>query len=166
MDTTIHQQGGCLCGSIRYVVRAEPLRVMICHCTACQKITGSAYMVEPIFQCDIVELTGVKPKVFDHRSDGSGKRVSINFCGNCGSSLFLEFERFPEVLGMFAGTFDDPNWFHAAAVKSAHIFTSSAQAGVVIPAGVATFEHHAIDLDGKPRKPVVHPHPQPVTRRG
>ena len=66
---------------------------------------------------------------------------------------------------MFAGTFDSPNWVYTTTAKSVHIFTSSAQDGVVLPAGVATFDGHAIDLDGKPTRPVVHPAPQRVTRR-
>jgi len=43
----IHE-GGCLCGEIRYETMAEPVRVTICHCTFCQRLTGSAYLVEPI----------------------------------------------------------------------------------------------------------------------
>ena len=30
-------EGGCVCGSVRYVARGDPLRVTVCHCTWCQK---------------------------------------------------------------------------------------------------------------------------------
>lgn len=149
------QEGGCLCGAIRYAVRSEPERVTICHCTFCQKITGSAYLVEPIFLRSDVAFTGARPEVFDHRSDNSGKRVSVNFCGRCGTSLFLDFERFPDVLGLFGGTFDDPNWFDRESVKSRHIFVRSAQSGVVLPAGVAIYRLHAVELDGSPTSPTI-----------
>ena len=40
--------GGCLCGEVRYRTTAKPVRVTISHCTFCQRMTGSAYLVEPI----------------------------------------------------------------------------------------------------------------------
>jgi hypothetical protein len=43
------QSGGCLCGQIAYEVKAGPLRVIFCHCKFCQKTSGSAYVIEPIF---------------------------------------------------------------------------------------------------------------------
>ena len=46
----IHQ-GGCLCGTVRYRTVGRPERTTICHCTFCQRLTGSAFLVEPVF-CD------------------------------------------------------------------------------------------------------------------
>jgi hypothetical protein len=77
--TGIHE-GGCLCGDVRYRTLAEPVRVTICHCTFCQKLTGSAFLVEPIFRREDVALFGKAPKSYDHRSDVSQKRVTLNFC--------------------------------------------------------------------------------------
>ena len=37
-------EGGCLCGGVRYRTTAKPMRVTVCHCTFCQKLTGSAYL--------------------------------------------------------------------------------------------------------------------------
>ena len=48
--------GGCLCGDVRYQVAAAPLRVTICHCTFCQRFTGSAFLVEPISRKSISSL--------------------------------------------------------------------------------------------------------------
>ena len=39
--------GGCLCGRIRYSGEAEPLRMVACHCKACQRYTGSAFLTVP-----------------------------------------------------------------------------------------------------------------------
>ena len=91
---------------------------------------------------------------------GSGKRVTINFCANCGTKLLFDFERFPDIYGVFGGTFDDPNWFERPARISKHIFLDSAQAGTVIPADVSTFREHAMRNDGTPVEPVVFAKPR------
>ena len=137
-------EGGCLCGDSRYKTTAEPLRVTICHCTFCQRFTGSAFLVEPIFRREDVVFSGSVLKTYDHRSDSSRKRVSLNFCGKCGTSLYLDLEWFPDILGLCGGTFDDPNWFDRSHGKCRHIFTRSAQEGVVLPAGMEIFSEHAI----------------------
>ena len=100
-------------------------------------------------------IIGGTPRVYDHRSSGSGKRVGVNFCPTCGTKLFLAFERFPNAIGVYGGTFDDPNWFDRASENARHIFVDSAQRGTVIPAEVAVFREHAIDGDGNPVAPRV-----------
>ena len=161
--SVIHE-GGCLCGDVRYKTSGDPLRVTVCHCTFCQRFTGTAFLVEPIFRKEDVVFTGQAPKSFDHRSDGSQKRVTLHFCGKCGTTLNLSFERFPGFLGFCAGTFDDPNWFDRGPEKCRHIYTRSAQNGVVLPAGIGTYSEHATQLDGTPNEPVVFAHALMVSR--
>lgn len=142
--------GGCLCGANRYAVSTNPVRVTFCHCRFCQRATGSAYLVEPIFDRDSLRMLTGSPSTYEHRSEGSGKLVTINFCATCGTKLFLEFERFSGVVGVYGGTFDDPNWFQRTPENSKHIFLSVAQNGTVIPPGFDTFQQHAILTDGGP----------------
>jgi hypothetical protein len=35
--------GGCVCGATCYRLTAEPLTLYACHCTDCQKRSGSAF---------------------------------------------------------------------------------------------------------------------------
>ena len=37
--------GGCLCGKVRYSANGRPAFVGVCHCTDCQKFTGSAFAI-------------------------------------------------------------------------------------------------------------------------
>lgn len=148
-------QGGCLCGGIRYAATSDPMRVTICHCRFCQRATGSAYLVEPIFTKSDFKVTSGRPKVYRQCSEGSGKMVDIHFCAECGTKLFLTFERFPGIVGAYGGTFDDPNWFAPTAGNSRHIFLSVAQHGTVIPAGIKCFDQHSIDKAGAPVEPTV-----------
>jgi hypothetical protein len=158
---TAHE-GGCLCGRVRYAVKTQPMRVTVCHCRFCQRATGSAYMVEPIFGKADFEITLGQPKIYRLQSAGSGKTVEVHFCDNCGTKLYLSFERFPDVVGVYGGTFDDPNWFERSAANTKHIFLSVAQHGTAIPAGFACFEAHAITNDGKPNTPTVSNEPRVI----
>lgn len=148
-------QGGCLCAALRYSVSASPQRVTICHCRFCQRATGSAFLVEPIFGMADFTVTQGTPKVYSQTSEGSGQRVDAHFCETCGTKLFLTFERFPDAVGVYGGTFDDPNWFDRSPDTTKHIFLEVAQKGTVIPAGINTFEAHAMENDGTPIDPVI-----------
>lgn len=149
------QQGGCLCGQIRYQATQQPIRVSFCHCKFCQRARGAAYAVEPIFQMTDFELLSGKPKTYDHKSEGSGKILQVHFCDNCGSGTYYTFERWDDIIGVHAGTFDDPNWFDWTAENAKHIFLDVARHDAVIPAGIPTFGQHATDSDGKPVEPTI-----------
>ena len=161
---TIHP-GGCLCGAVRYETLAEPVRVTMCHCRFCQRATGSAYMVEPIFRMEDLRVTHGTPSVYDLRSAGSGKIVHVHFCQTCGTKLYLTFERFAGACGIYAGTFDDPNWFGIDAENSKHIFLDAARHETILPAGISVFQQHAMQNDGTPLEPVVFDSPHIVGRK-
>ena len=157
--------GGCLCGAVRYATAGKPLRVTFCHCRFCQRATGSAYMVEPIFEKANFEVTSGTPAVYALASHGSGKQVSIHFCATCGTKLFLAFERFPGFFGVYGGTFDDPDWFERTPQISRHIFLDSAQQGTMIPAGVRTWREHTMRNDGTPVESMTFERPHAIEKR-
>ena len=68
-------------------------------------------------------------------------------------SCFWTLKRFPEIFGVYGGTFDDPNWFDRTPQTSRHIFLNSAQRSTVIPAGFSAFREHAMLNDGTPVRP-------------
>jgi hypothetical protein len=153
-------EGGCVCTKVRYAVQSEPARITICHCTFCQKVTGGAYLVEPIFDEKDFSITTDDVKTYQHRSEGSGKLVYVHFCGACGTKLYLSFERFPDIIGVFGGTFDNPNWFERTPGNTKHIFLGVAQHGTAIPAGINTYLAHATENDGTPITPTVFTQPK------
>jgi len=148
-------EGGCLCGAVRFAVSKDPTRVTVCHCHFCQRNTGTAYLVEPVFAKSEFEFTSGRPKTWDVVSAGSGKRVTIHFCGTCGARVLLTFERFPDHVGTFAGSFDEPNKLGLGSDIVRHLFTDAAQAGTVLPAGVPLFHEHAFRPDGTLNEPAV-----------
>ena len=148
-------EGGCLCGALRFAVSADPMRVTVCHCRFCQRTTGTAYLVEPVFLKTQFQITSGTPRTWDTVSAGSGKRVTIHFCATCGARVLLTFERFPDHVGTFGGAFDEPNRLGLASDIVRHVFTGAAQDGTVLPAGVPLFHDHAVRLDGSPNEPAI-----------
>lgn len=144
----VSEPGGCLCGAVRYQVTSEPYYVAVCSCTFCQRLTGSDYNVESMFRDHQFRLTKGSTKTYSYVSDGSGQPVHIHFCRDCGTSIFLRPDRFPDCVGVFSGSFDDPNWFRRDPDTVGYFFTSEAPRGMVIPAGFDTYSGHAKALDG------------------
>ena len=129
-------EGSCACRAIGYRVTGNPMRASVCHCTFCQRRTGSAFAILAVFKEDQVELTGDTLSVFEHRSDESNLSLRLEFCNRCGTTVAVRLERFPGARGIFVGTFDDPNWVKI----ERHIWTRSAQHWVVFPENMERFE--------------------------
>jgi hypothetical protein len=102
-----HLQGGCLCGKVRYSAEAEPVFSGVCHCTDCQKFTGSAFSTVVGVPKDAITLTGTT-KTFTKNGD-SGKPIHRHFCPECGSSVMDEAEMMPGIVMINTGTLDDPS---------------------------------------------------------
>ena len=79
--------GGCHCGNIRYEAEVDPATVVICHCTDCQTLSGSAFRtMVPTKEGSFRLLSGV-PKVYVKTGE-SGNRREQTFCPNCGTPIY------------------------------------------------------------------------------
>jgi hypothetical protein len=99
--------GGCLCGAIRYTVEADPTTATICHCTDCQKFTGSAFAT--LVRADKKDLTIEGTLKTFSSIGGSGNPILRHFCPECGSSIAEEPGARPGVVILNVGTFDKPS---------------------------------------------------------
>ena len=69
-------EGGCSCGHVRFRMNREPLFVHCCHCSWCQRETGSAFALNAIIEADRVELLAGEVEVVDTPSNsGKGQRI-------------------------------------------------------------------------------------------
>ncbi|KAJ3477727.1 hypothetical protein NLG97_g8762 [Lecanicillium saksenae] len=87
-------KGSCMCGETTYQFTGPVEATALCHCTDCQKWTGSAYTSNIVTPRDGFSVTKGTPKTYDAIGD-SGKINKHFFCGNCGSSLYTELEIMP-----------------------------------------------------------------------
>ncbi len=141
--------GACLCGRVRYRAAQPPLRTLVCHCSFCQRVTGSLAYSESLFLMDAVQFSGAPMRSYAHRSDTSGKQVFVHFCETCGTTLSLTFERWPDLRAISRGTMDAPE----SVEVTAHIWTRSAHSGGALPAGIDCFDQARATLDGVAETP-------------
>lgn len=105
----IHE-GGCACGAVRYRTEGRPARTSACHCTFCQRRTGSAFGLGAYFDEVQVKIVRGELGAFEHRSDESGRRMRFEFCRRCGTQVTWTVEAMPGMRAIGIGTFDDPKW--------------------------------------------------------
>jgi hypothetical protein len=135
-------EGACVCGAVRYVAHGDPERVTVCHCTWCQRRTGSAFGVEAVFRTEHVALVGDTLRKYRHFSDESGRWLDQQFCSRCGTNIGLTLEAVPGIRTIAAGTFDDPSWIKSEKHSFRYVYLRSAQDWSEIPDGVEQYETH------------------------
>lgn len=117
------REGGCLCGAIRYRVTGKPLTLYACHCTDCQKQSGSAFGMSMMFLKTQLELLQGSPRTFTKTFPDDGRQKYGKFCGDCGVRLWGEASAAPQIAILKPGTLDDTRGL----VPVGHIWTRSAQ---------------------------------------
>ena len=99
-------QGGCRCDGLRIEVSAPPLLAMACHCTGCQRMTGSAFSLSiAIPSAGFRVLTG-EPVI-----GGLHGPTRHYFCERCMSWVFTRPEGAAPFVNLRATMLDDPSWF-------------------------------------------------------
>ena len=134
--------GRCLCEATHFRVTEEPLTIYACHCTDCQKRSGSAFGLSMWVKRSSIQVT--KGEVTLHESvNAEGKPRLAKICGQCGVRMWSEPPKYPDYAVMRPGTLDDTSWVRPIA----HIWTRSAQPWFVFPEGVPKYEKQVGGLD-------------------
>ena len=110
-------EGGCLCGTVRYRVSAEPDDGGYCHCRICQRSTGAPVVAWLTVASDAFAWTKGAPTAY--RSSQEAERL---FCPACGTQLVFREPAEPHLLDVTLASLDDPE----AVRPDHHIWTESA----------------------------------------
>jgi len=125
-------EGACTCGAVRYRMTSRPLFVHGCHCSWCQRETGSAFAINAMIETDRVVLLQGAPEVIDTPSN-SGKGQKIARCPSCRVALWSNYAGAGDAVRFVrVGTLLEPGRLP----PDIHIFTSTKQPWVVIPPGM------------------------------
>ena len=131
--------GACHCGAIAFEAAVDPERVTICHCTACQALTGTAYRVTVAARAEGFRLTRGSPKTYVKVADSGNRRAQV-FCADCGSPLYAHaaVEK-PERFGLRVGCLQE----RAALIPRRRIWCKSALAWSVSLQGMEELERES-----------------------
>jgi len=131
--------GGCTCRALRYRMTSKPLFVHCCHCTWCQRETGSAFALNAMIEADRVILLSGEVDVV-HTPSNSGKGQKITRCPQCRIAVWSNYSGAGDSIRFVrVGTLDQA--FRLP--PDIHIFTSTKQPWVILPAGIpATPEYY------------------------
>ncbi|KQX34079.1 hypothetical protein ASD04_17720 [Devosia sp. Root436] len=95
----------CACGSVAMSVRGPVVSMLMCSCLDCQRATGSGHATVALVPAEALHLDGAA-KSFDRPSD-SGATFTRYFCPDCGTPLYGQSSRAPDMrmipVGFFAG---------------------------------------------------------------
>jgi hypothetical protein len=96
--------GRCLCGGVRFEVTEPLVSAGYCHCTRCQRRTGSAASASArIVPGSLRVVSGEELIKAFEPADGFAKL----FCSNCGSALWSRHPEDEDVISVRLGAFDD-----------------------------------------------------------
>lgn len=99
-----NREGGCLCGAVRYTLSGEPRAITLCHCTHCQKQSGSVFSFNLVMRESDYRQSG-DTTIFVDKGD-SGAPVHRYFCARCGSPILVKIAAAPGKVVLKAGTLD------------------------------------------------------------
>ena len=138
IDNSDTLEGGCACGAVRYQLIGDPIFVHCCHCTECQRQTGSAFALNIMTEHFNVELLeGELETVTVPTSSGRGQK--IHRCKICKIALWSNYGGAGDKVHFVrAGTLDDTNIIQ----PDIHIYTRSKQPWVQIRDGKPTREEY------------------------
>ena len=104
--TNLPLTGGCGCGRVRFELSAAPLSAAYCHCTRCQRRTGTAASPNARVEPGSVSVVSGEDQLRSWEPEGGLPKA---FCASCGSALFALSAGDGSIVSVRLGAFDgDP----------------------------------------------------------
>ena len=96
--------GGCLCGAVRFEIDRRPETVSYCHCTRCQRRTGTGSSAQAAIEPGWLTFTSgdLDTVRWWRPPDGFAK----GFCPQCGAHLFSRHQADPSRMSVRLGALD------------------------------------------------------------
>lgn len=100
-------EGGCRCGRVRFRVSKPAMLTSVCHCTGCQRMTGSAYSTTVTVPEDGFAVIQGEPVI----GGLHGPQGRHHHCDWCKSWVFTRIEPSMGFVNVRATMLDDASWF-------------------------------------------------------
>jgi hypothetical protein len=130
--------GKCNCGEVQYELTESPMFIHCCHCTWCQRETGSAFAINALIESDQVKLVkGCHQKI--HIPSNSGIGQDISQCPSCKTTLWSNYGAAKEAVSFIrVGTLNNPDAYS----PDIHIFTSTKLKWVQLDSSIPVVEEY------------------------
>lgn len=150
MTDTFPIEGHCACRAVRFSMLKPPMFVHCCHCTWCQRETGSAFAVNALIEMDNVEvLEGTTETIRNPSNSGIGQ--DIVRCEQCKIALWSHYGAARDKVAFVrVGTLADPS----RCPPDIHIFTSTKQPWVDLSGQASVVEHYYRQSDYWPAESI------------
>ena len=121
MSPELPLTGGCGCGAVRFEIDAPLLSASYCHCTRCQRRTGTAASANARLAPGSFRFVAGEEHIRTWAPEGGFEKA---FCSLCGSALFSRAPESPEPMGVRLGALDSdpgirPQWHQFVAYAAA-----------------------------------------------
>jgi hypothetical protein len=129
-------KGQCSCGEVQYEMSKKPLFVHACHCTNCQRQSGSAHALNAMIEADCVQVTSGQAEgvIMD---TGSGMGQTIYRCPTCKIGLWSKYAAMGDGFSFVrVGSLNNPS----AYPPDINIFAKSKQSWVTLLDGIPTVD--------------------------
>jgi hypothetical protein len=131
-------EGACTCRAVSYRMEDRPMFVHCCHCSWCQRETGTAFALNAIIESDRVTTLAGEPQPIDTPSN-SGTGQVIWRCPTCRVALWSNYGGRGDLLRFVrVGTLLEPGRF----APDVHIFTSTRLPWVILPPDARAFPEY------------------------
>lgn len=135
-------QGGCQCGSVRYLLSKPPEMVYTCHCTICRLISTSIFNVSCIIEEGSITIEQGELARTEWTAGNDIKRFG-DFCVKCGVRIRHGHTPSRGIYVLRGGTLDNQTWARPAA----HIWLSEAVDWFIPPDGDLRYDVQPIDYE-------------------
>jgi hypothetical protein len=120
--------GSCSCGLVKFRLTSVPMFIHCCHCTDCQRQTGSAFVLNALIESGRVQILEGDTRSYPQPTD-SGRPHVIHRCPQCGSAMWSNYGGREQARFVRVGTLADAHTLP----PDVHIYTRSKQPWVNLP---------------------------------
>lgn len=139
-------KGQCFCAAVRYELTELPQSGYVCHCRDCQYLAGAPYHALAAIPRKTLRRLKGETSLFRHPTQ-DGSEMTREFCGQCGTPLFLNSSRWDDITMLVVTTLDDPQ----AIPPAFEVWTRSRLSWAQSPLHVDSYLFGSLDGDVEPR---------------
>lgn len=134
---TFSSNGSCTCGDVTFRVTRAPMFIHCCHCTLCQKQTGSGFVLNALIEKSAVELISGTPVRVETPTE-SGLPHDVYRCPRCHVALWSDYRRREVLLFVRTSTLDR----RAELVPDVHIYAKRKLGWITLPDTARVFDDY------------------------